>query len=341
MKFTTPLNLVLLFSFFIFSTILLFFYQKIAIKFNILDYPTTRSSHHTPRPRGSGIVFVVLWFIFLLFFLPQNITMYGWVIVPGALVTVLIAFLDDLFKVAAKWRLIAYFFASILGVIWLEGLPVIHLGFRMLHLSVFGSVLAVFAIVWSINLYNFMDGIDGLATLEAIFVFGFGGCFLWYSGGDSLAMLSFGLTSIMFGFLVWNFPPAKMFMGDAGSTFLGFLIPIFSFLGEKFYNLPALLWVMLYGFFIFDASITLLRRMIRDTHWYKPHRLHAFQRLQLKHASHRKALTAIFRVNCIISVLACLAFFFQTYLLVYLGIEIVFLFLFYIWIEIKHPMYFE
>jgi Fuc2NAc and GlcNAc transferase len=271
----------------------------------------------------------------------KYIDIYGWVIIPSAILTVVIAFLDDLFKVAAKWRLIAYCLAGILSVIWLGGLPFVHLGFRPLHLGIVGSILAVFAIVWSINLYNFMDGIDGLAALEAIFVFAFGGYFLWHSGGHSLAMLAFGLTSIMLGFLVWNFPPAKIFMGDAGSTFLGFLIPIFSFFGEKFYHLPALLWAMLYGFFIFDASITLIRRMMRDAQWYKPHRLHAFQRLQLKHASHRKALGAIFGVNCIISILACLAFFFQRYLLVYLGIEIIFLVLFYVWIEIKYPMYFE
>ena len=341
MKFITPFNLVLLFSFFIFSVVLLFFYKKIAIKFNILDYPTKRSSHKTPRPRGSGIVFVFLWFVFLLlFFRMKYISIYGWVIIPSAILTVLVAFLDDLFKVAAKWRLIAYCCAGIFSVIWLEGLPFIHLGFRILHLGIAGSILAVIAIVWSINLYNFMDGIDGLAALEAIFVFGLGGYFLWHSGGHLLGMLAFGLTSIMFGFLVWNFPPAKMFMGDAGSTFLGFLIPIFSFFGERFYHLPALLWAMLYGFFIFDASITLIRRMIYDVNWYKPHRLHAFQRLQLKHASHRKALKAIFLINCIISALACLAFFFQTYLLIYLGIEIIFLILFYIWIEKKYPMYF-
>jgi Fuc2NAc and GlcNAc transferase len=342
MKFITLFNILLLFSFFVVSIVSLFVYKKIAIKFQILDYPTARSSHRSPRPRGSGIVFVFLWFIFLLFFLRiKYLHIYGWAIIPSAVLTVIIAFLDDLWCVSAKWRLLVYFIAAILSVIWLKGFPMIDLGVRLLPVGIVGSILAVIAIVWSINLYNFMDGIDGLAALEAVFVFGMGGYFLWMMGGYSLAMLSFGLVSIMLGFLMWNFPPAKMFMGDAGSTFLGFLIPVFSFFGEKFYHLPALLWAMLYGFFIFDASITLIRRMIYDVKWYEPHRLHAFQRLQLKHASHHKALTVIFFVNCVVSTLAFLAFCFQRYLLIYLGIEIVFLLLFYIWVEKNYPMYCE
>jgi Fuc2NAc and GlcNAc transferase len=334
------LQYIFLFLFFIASVICLFVYKKIAIKYDILDYPSKRSSHKIPRPRGSGIVFVILWCIYLLFFLREkHFHTYGWVIIPSVMLIVLISFLDDIYRVCAKWRFIIYCVASILSIIWLKGFDAVYLGVGMLHLGILGSILAVAGILWSINLYNFMDGIDALAALQAVFVFGVGGYFLWHVGGHVLAMMAFGLVSIMGGFLIWNFPPAKMFMGDSGSTFLGFLVPIFGLLGEKLYHLPVLLWGMLYGFFIFDASITLIRRMIVDINWYEPHRLHAFQRLQLTHTSHRKALSVIFTVNCFVSVLAVLAFFSQRYLLVYLAIEILFLLLFYLWVEKKYPMY--
>jgi Fuc2NAc and GlcNAc transferase len=340
MKYFTIFQGMLLLSFLVVSIGCLFIYKKIAIHFKILDYPNKRSSHKAPRPRGSGIVFVLLWFCYFLFFFRwKYFYLYGWAIIPSVILIVLVSFLDDLYRISAKWRLLIYCIASAVSILGLKGFHNVDLGIGIIHLSWFGSILAIIAIVWSINLYNFMDGIDGLAALEAIFVFGVGGWFLWQVGGHVLSMFALGLVSIMGGFLFWNFPPAKMFMGDSGSTFLGFLVPIFSLLGEKFYHLPALLWVMLYGFFIFDASITLIRRMIYDVKWYEPHRLHAFQRLQLKRASHRKALEAIFLVNCGISVLSGLAFFFRRYLLLYLAIEILLLLLFYIWIEKKHPMY--
>lgn len=340
MKFFTLFNLSLLLSFFAISITLLFVYKVIAIRLKIVDYPNVRSSHQKPKPRGAGIVFVFLWLLYFLFFFRfYYIHIYGWIIIPSAIFILLVSFLDDIYGIAPKWRLFVYSIAAILSILWLGGVNELNLGIYMLRLGIIGSIFAVMAIVWSINLYNFMDGIDGLAALEAIFVFGFGGFFLWQMGGYALSMLSFGLVSILCGFLLWNFPPAKMFMGDAGSTFIGFLIPVFGLFGEKVYHLPALLWVMLYGFFIFDASITLIRRMIYDVHWYKPHRLHAFQRLQLQYASHGVAFGIIFLVNCIVSALVCLAFLFQRYLLLYLTIEILFLMLFYFYIEKKYPMY--
>jgi len=193
----------------------------------------------------------------------------------------------------------------------------------VIYLSFWGSILAGVAIGWSVNLYNFMDGIDGLAALEAIFVFGVGGYLIWHAGGYAFAMLAWVLVVLILGFLVWNFPPAKIFMGDIGSAFLGCLVVIFALIGEIQYKVPGLLWLMLYGVFVFDATLTLLKRMVSGKKWYLAHRTHAYQRLQDCNWSHARILAHIFVVNVILAALTLYAYIYQEYLLILLCVALV------------------
>jgi Fuc2NAc and GlcNAc transferase len=159
-------------------------------------------------------------------------------------------------------------------------------------------IVAVLGIVWVLNLYNFMDGIDGLAASEAVFV-SWGGAFLLVFGGApagvAAAALAFGAACV--GFLLWNWPPAKIFMGDVGSGYIGYTIAVLA-LGAFRENAPSLsVWLILSGVFIVDASVTLLRRLARRERVFAAHRSHAYQWLSRRLGSHKTVTVAVLAMN--------------------------------------------
>ena len=333
--------ILLLFILFITSFILIGCFRIYALHKNLLDKPNHRSSHTVTTPRGAGIVFMILWLIFV-----GSSYLFGYVkleqllvLLPGSVLISVIGYLDDHDNVSAKWRLTIQFIVAIVSLIALGSFSHIQFGQHIIYLGWFGSVLAAIAIIWSINLYNFMDGIDGIAAIEALFVFGIGGFLLWLAGGQELAILIWGMGAIVAGFLLWNFPPAKIFMGDSGSALLGFLAVIFSLMGTVFYKIPVLLWVILYGLFWFDASVTLIRRIFYREIWYKAHRLHAYQRLQLQGWSHGKILVGVIIINVLLSGLTIWADYSPNYLLAALSIALIILLLSYLLVERAQPMY--
>lgn len=316
-------------------------YRSYALKKEILDHPNQRSSHSLPIPRGGGVVFPVLWLLSLLvlYFVGFIESSYLFVFIPSVCLIGVVSFLDDRYNLPAHYRFLAQLVAVVYSLFVVGGLFDISLGFTTIHWGWFGYIVLALALVWSINLYNFMDGIDGIAVIEALFVFGFGGYFIWCSGGNELAIIIWSLASIVFGFLLWNKPPAKIFMGDVGSTLLGFLVMLFAVLGEKKYNVPVLLWVILYGVFWFDATITLIRRLMHGDKWYEAHRLHAYQRLQQQGWSHGKILLGVMVVNIILTSFAFLAFYFPQYMFISLFGVIIVSAVSYLLVEKIQPMY--
>ncbi|MEK1911884.1 MAG: glycosyltransferase family 4 protein [Pseudomonas chlororaphis] len=194
----------------------------------------------------------------------------------GAAIAV-IGFMDDHGHIAARWRLLGHFGAAGWLLFWMGGMPVIELWGVSFNLGWLGHVLALFYLVWLLNLYNFMDGIDAIASLEAICVC-LGACFLyWIAGLESLIWAPLLLAVAVTGFLYWNFPPARIFMGDAGSGFLGIVLGGFS-LQAAWISTPMLwAWLILLGVFIVDATFTLFRRLLRGDRVYEAHRSHAYQ----------------------------------------------------------------
>ncbi|MCH0726198.1 glycosyl transferase, partial [Pseudomonas aeruginosa] len=140
----------------------------------------------------------------------------------------LLGFLDDHGHVAARWRLLGHFMAALVSLFLLAGVPPFKLLGYQWDLGWVGVVLFAFYLVWLLNLYNFMDGIDGLACLEAIFVCLGGALVYWMNGKTALSLIPLLLAFAVLGFLFWNFPPAKIFMGDAGSGFLGLTLGVLS-----------------------------------------------------------------------------------------------------------------
>lgn len=323
------------------STVLTYFYMRLARKKLWLDIPCQRSSHVQATPRGGGVVFVSLWVLTALL-----VAVLGFwelrqalVVLPGLCLVSVTGFLDDRYSLSAKIRAFIYSLAAGLGLYFLGGFERLILGeVYTLPWAWLGTVFAFFAIVWSVNLFNFMDGIDGIAALEAIFTIGVGGFFLWQSGGQNLAFLAWALIACVAGFFVWNKPPARLFMGDAGSTALGFSIMILALLGESLYSVPALLWLILYGVFIFDATITLVRRLYAGEPFYKAHRSHAYQRLQ-GYWSHRQILLGLVVINSILTLMAVFGFYYREYILLLGFLVLLLLTYLYIKIERIQPMF--
>ncbi|MEB0043665.1 glycosyltransferase family 4 protein [Pseudomonas sp. MH10] len=262
--------------------------RRYALAQSIMDIPNARSSHTTPTPRGGGVAIVLAFCLAL--------PILGWMELAnwktvcalggsGILVAVL-GFMDDHGHIAARWRLLGHFAGALWALFWLGGLPAIEVLGTAVNLGWIGHTLAVLYLVWMLNLYNFMDGIDGIASVEAVCVC-LGACILyWMLGRADLVWLPLMLAVAVIGFLYWNFPPARIFMGDAGSGFLGITIGVLSL--QAAWTEPSLLWgwLILLGVFIVDATFTLLRRILRGEKVYEAHRSHAYQyasRLYGKH----------------------------------------------------------
>ena len=289
--------------------------RRYALRQSLLDVPNDRSSHTRPTPRGGGLsitlavlisvplltVYGDLPAMVLLALLPAGILigMIGWLDVgfdwyEG------IGWLDDHYHLAIPWRAASYLLAAS-WFAWISGgLPELSLGIWAWKTGVLNLPLVVLGIAWLTNLYNFMDGTDALAGLQAILAGTAGAILFWLQGTESLAALAAVIAAAAAGFLFWNMPPARIFMGDVGSCFLGFIFGCLAVVGERFAHLPALLWLILLGVFVWDATCTLLMRMLRGEVWYDAHRSHAYQRLLQLGWSHGRVALAFLLYNLLI-----------------------------------------
>ncbi len=170
------------------------------------------------------------------------------------------------------------------------------------------DAIAILAIAWVTNLYNFMDGIDGLAAVEAIFVGAAGAIILSLGHAGGLALLSASLAGAGAGFLIWNRMPARIFMGDVGSGFLGFVFASIAIAAHVTAGVPAALWVILLLVFIGDATLTLFRRIAHGDPWHTAHRLHAYQRLVQSGLTHARVTRTVAAVNLVLAGFAIIAY---------------------------------
>jgi len=282
--------------------------RRYALSRSLLDIPNERSSHSVPTPRGGGLAIVVVVLAGL-----SIVSVAGWVepthavaLGGGGTVVALVGWLDDREGLPAASRLVAHTAAAAWTVLWLGGMPRLTVGAGVVDLGVGGTLLAVVAVVWAVNLYNFMDGIDGLAAIEAV-IAGLAGALLLAPRSPSLGYVALLVAAAAGGFLVWNWPPARLFMGDVGSGFLGFLFGGLAVASEQDRSMPALLWVLLLGPFFVDATLTLLRRVARGERWYVAHRTHAYQRAVQAGWSHRRVTGTVAALTLALGVGAAVA----------------------------------
>lgn len=269
--------------------------RRYALARSIIDIPNARSSHVVPTPRGGGVAIVVSFLLALVLLGVTGVldphTVFA-VAGAGGLIAI-IGFMDDHGHIAARWRLLGHFIAAAWGLFWLGGLPPLTVFGVEIDLGWVGAVLAAVYLVWLLNLYNFMDGIDGIASVEAICVC-LGACVLyWMSGFEQLMALPVILIMAVGGFLYWNFPPAKIFMGDAGSGFLGITLGLLSLQAACASSQLFWCWLILLGVFVVDATFTLIRRLFRGDKVYEAHRSHAYQFASRRVGGHLPVTVAV------------------------------------------------
>jgi Fuc2NAc and GlcNAc transferase len=264
--------------------------RTLAVRVGLLDHPSERSSHSIPTPRGGGLAIVIAFFLGTAALRIQGLLdpFTFIVLLVGGGAVALIGFADDRASVAAALRLLVHLGAAALAVAILGGLPICaraHCGIAALW---FTRIAAFISIAWAINLFNFMDGIDGLAAGEAVFMAAAGGSIcMAFSAESGLTAAWFCLGAASLGFLAWNWPPARIFMGDVGSGFLGFALAILGLASSRGHIIPVEVWPILGGIFVVDSSVTLIRRMVRGERWFEPHRIHAYQHLSRAWGGHK------------------------------------------------------
>jgi Fuc2NAc and GlcNAc transferase len=285
---------------FLFSLIGTLLMRRYALYRKMLDFPNRRSSHLSPTPRGGGVAIVETFLaaVLLLAFTGNLDPVVAGALVTGGGITAAVGFIDDHRPQPASVRFGVHTAAAVCVLILIGGVPDEALVRWGLHNAVIGALLAATALVWLTNLFNFMDGIDGIAAGEAAFISIAGAWMNWHYGGDrglTAAILCLGAANL--GFLCWNWPPARIFMGDVGSGFLGFSLAFLGLVASRGGNLPIEVWVILSGVFLVDATVTLFRRIARGDRWYEAHRSHAYQHLSRKWRAHLPVTLVVLAIN--------------------------------------------
>jgi Fuc2NAc and GlcNAc transferase len=262
--------------------------RRYATHRNMLDIPNERSSHASPTPRGGGLGIVAAFFgalLLLALYRQLDVRTVVLLMVSGALVAAA-GFLDDRHSLPAYVRFGAHVFAAGIFVVLIGRIPESALvDFGLRHQWI-GTLVVIVALTWSTNLFNFMDGIDGVAGSEAAFVAGAGAWINSQAGDPGLTLALLSLSSASLGFLAWNWPPARIFMGDVGSGFLGLMLPMLELAASERAAIPLQVWVILGGLFLVDATVTLLRRALRGDRLFDAHRLHGYQHLARRWKGH-------------------------------------------------------
>jgi Fuc2NAc and GlcNAc transferase len=272
--------------------------RRYALARQVVDVPNARSSHSAPTPRGGGMAIVVTTLASMIVFgasgrlaWPDVIGLAG----AGAFVAV-VGFVDDHRHIPAPWRLLAHVAAAAWLLRWLDWsspAPV-----RATLVTMLWPVVDALYVVWVLNLTNFMDGIDGIAAVEAITVSAFGATLGWLAGvsGAPVAVPVL-LAAGALGFVIWNWPPARIFMGDAGSGFVGLMLAAVSLSAGREHGTLFSAWVILLGVFVTDATVTLLRRALRGDRIHQAHRTHAYQHAAIRYGAHKPVTIAVAVVN--------------------------------------------
>lgn len=243
---------------------------------------------------------VLSFYFFSLYLLVTDcLDPFDFALLSCAMPVALLGLVDDLRSLGHRYRLLVQLMPALLLVMLLGELPPLLLGSYSLDLAILTWVLVPLALIWLCNLYNFMDGIDGLAAGQCCFVAA-AAAWLLMDRDPSLALLSLGLAFASAGFLVWNWPPARIFMGDVGSTWSGFLLGVLVLMTHYQQVMSVWSWVLLMGVFIVDATLTLLVRVLRGEPAAKAHSTHAYQHLARHLGSHKSVLLGVLSVNCLV-----------------------------------------
>ena len=287
----------------------------IALKSGMIVHPGERQSHQHATPTGGGLGIVIsivatATCLELILSLPD----FWWKnVLPGVLLLTIVGWRDDRLPVSALLRLLIQLAVSI----WL-------LGFGWWEISIREIVIfavSLLAMVWLMNVYNFMDGSNGMAGFQGVFA-GLAMAVLFQIDGEyAMAIIAVTVAAACAGFLPLNFPRAKVFMGDVSSVPLGFIFASLAFYGTQTGSLGLPLSILIMSVFLVDATLTLLSRAFRGERWYTAHAQHVYQRLIAKGWSHHRVLVIYQSINVLLVLPAIvLAKIYPQYALMVLGL---------------------
>jgi Fuc2NAc and GlcNAc transferase len=219
-------------------------------------------------------------------------------LLSGGGVVAATGFLDDRRELSPRIRLLAHTAAALIATAALGAVPGMPLrAGAVLAFGVLAVPLTLLATVWCVNLYNFMDGIDGIAAVEAICLAVGAWLAVEAAGSDVSAVLLLGLAAVAAGYLAWNWPPAKIFMGDVGSGYLGFVVAVLTLYTSSRGPLNAWTWLVLFAVFVVDATYTVIARFLHGAKLSQAHRSHAYQKAARRWGGHRPVTLAVAAVN--------------------------------------------
>ena len=261
----------------------------------LIDQPGARRSHSSPVARGGGLSIGISLLITAIAFAPA-----GELVVPfvgGAAIASLLGWRDDHAPLGVGWRLGIQLLLAVGIVSWLGPVESIIIAGAPVQAPWLWTPMAVVAIVWLMNLFNFMDGSDGLASSQAVISFSLFAVAFALSGETAGAWLAVVAAGASFGFLCWNRPPASIFLGDSGSLLLGWCAGGLALAGSVSNSFSVWVSFIIVSPFVIDATVTLCWRLVRGERWYTPHRSHAYQYLLRLHWSHGRVLLAWIALN--------------------------------------------
>ncbi len=302
------------------SFLLTYAIRYLAIKHKLMDIPNERSSHAVPTPTGGGLAIVITWYIgiTILYAFELIETSLFFALLSG-IILMIISLIDDFVSLKPIVRLIFHFITVVIAFYILGGLRAFIIPGLNPQLFIFLYPIVILGMVWFINLFNFMDGLDGFASTEAIIL----GLVMFIFSGNLINLI---LIFSVAGFLIWNWPKAKIFMGDVGSIQLGFILVV---LGIHFHNtlqFSILNWIMLSSPFWFDATYTLFRRWRNGEKLSQAHKKHAYQRIVQAGFSHQKVNFYLIGIN---SIVVIIILFYREFDFLKIALFIISLFFFY------------
>ena len=278
---------------FIVSCLLTMIVTKVAHGMRVLDHPNERSTHAKPTPRLGGIAIALAatvasvgWLFFESIDVPQVLA-----ILLGCAVLASVGVIDDVRSLSARVRL---------GVQFLVMGGLIMLLSASSSTQLWSSAVVLVATVWFINLFNFMDGIDGFASVGAIFILGTMGVLGLFAGDPLVGGMAIIAACAIAGFLVWNLPPARIFLGDGGSYWIGAFIAVLAIVAVERGAVSLAIAVLLPAPFVADATVCLVRRALRRESVWKAHRMHAYQHANQRWGGRWRVITALCILNLVV-----------------------------------------
>lgn len=273
---------------------------ELAQRTAMLALPTARSSHTQATPVGGGIAIVLAYALGLIVLAwQQRLAPLELLALCASLPVALAGFIDDRRDLHHRVRLGVQAGAVLVVLLCLGPVPALGVGPVLLGSAILTFVLTPACMIWLTNLYNFMDGSDGLAGSQTAFVSLAAGLMLARAGDSALALLCLFLFAGSLGFTVWNWPRARVFMGDVGSGFAGMSLGLIALLSHFHGTMSLWSWFILLAVFVVDATVTLVRRVLRGQPWAYAHREHAYQHMANRPNGHQTVALAVLLMNVI------------------------------------------